>query len=75
ADCAGCHLMAEPLVGPSYRDIAARYALNDANLDLLAGKIRTGGGGAWGEVPMTPHPTLTAADARAMAQAILELAP
>ena len=73
ADCAGCHRMNEALVGPAYQDIAARYALNDANLDLLAGRVRTGGGGAWGEVPMTPHPALTLEQARAMVRAILEL--
>lgn len=73
-DCASCHRLDSPLVGPTYVDIARRYALNDGNVELLANKIRFGGGGSWGEVPMTPHPALSEEDARAMARAILELA-
>jgi cytochrome c len=72
-DCGSCHRLAAASVGPTYTDIARRYALNDANVQLLGQKIRLGGGGAWGEVPMTPHAAIREVEANAMARAILEL--
>jgi cytochrome c len=56
--CAGCHALDRRVVGPSFKEIAARYA-DDADAERkLAGKIRNGGQGAWGSVPMPPNPGL-----------------
>jgi cytochrome c len=73
SDCASCHREAEKLVGPAYRDVAAKYPATAANVTLLAGKIIKGGKGNWGDIPMTPHPALSEADAREMVGYILSL--
>jgi cytochrome c len=54
AGCSGCHLPEQPMVGPSYADIAARYGDAGDALDMIAGRLRAGSQGTWGEVPMPP---------------------
>jgi len=49
-------------VGPSFREVAARYAADPDAARKLQAKIREGGQGAWGQVPMPPHPELSDAD-------------
>ncbi len=71
SDCASCHKERQKLVGPAYQDIAKKYAASDANVAMLANKIIQGGKGHWGEVPMTPHPGLSEADAKEMTKYIL----
>lgn len=73
SDCASCHRDAEKLVGPGYKDIAAKYPNTDANVSMLAGKIISGGKGNWGDIAMTPHPGLSEADAKEMTRYILSL--
>lgn len=73
ADCLGCHKEQEKLVGPAYVDVAKKYASNDKNIDYLANKIITGGQGVWGDIPMTPHPSLALNDAKEMVKYILSL--
>ena len=73
SDCLSCHKVDEKLVGPSYREVAKKYNESDANISYLAGKIMKGGSGVWGDVPMTPHPTLSGDDAKEMAKYILSL--
>jgi cytochrome c len=50
--CLACHGMATKLVGPSLKDIAARYKTQNGALALLSGKIKNGGQGVWGTIPM-----------------------
>lgn len=71
ADCLACHKIEEKLIGPSYKDVAAKYT--DKDLDLLAEKIITGGKGNWGDVEMTPHPDMSKDNAKAMVKYILSL--
>jgi len=73
SDCLSCHAEERRLVGPSYVEVAQKYAFNDKNVDYLAGKIIEGGAGVWGQVPMTPHPDLKQEQAREMARYILSL--
>ncbi|MDX5482835.1 MAG: c-type cytochrome [Hymenobacteraceae bacterium] len=73
SDCLSCHEVDRRLIGPSYVEVAQKYAFNDKNVDYLAGKIIEGGAGVWGQVPMTPHPDLKEADAKEMARYILSL--
>lgn len=74
SDCLTCHQVADKAIGPSYRDIAQKYAgVNDETLSAVAQKIIKGGSGVWGQVPMTPHPSLSTQDAEAMLQYILLL--
>ncbi|HJV18374.1 MAG TPA: c-type cytochrome [Sediminibacterium sp.] len=73
SDCLTCHKVKEKLIGPAYQDVANKYESNDENIKLLAGKIIQGGKGVWGEVPMTPHPTISEEDAKQMVKYVLLL--
>ncbi len=73
SDCFACHKIEEKLLGPSYKDVANKYANTKANVDYLINKIKVGGSGVWGAVPMSPHPALSDDDARAMVNYILSL--
>ena len=67
SDCATCHRIDEKLQGPSFREIANKYAsMPDTIVGHLAGKIITGGKGVWGEIMMTPHPGMSKEDAEAL---------
>ena len=52
--CSGCHSLDRRVVGPSFREIAQRYAGDAGAAARLAAKVRRGGQGAWGQVPMPP---------------------
>jgi S-disulfanyl-L-cysteine oxidoreductase SoxD len=65
--CSACHGMDSKLVGPSFRDVARKHAGRSDGVAYLAGKIKSGGSGAWGGIPMPPQ-TLGDADAKAIAQ-------
>ena len=70
--CLGCHAAATKLVGPAYRDVAAKYA-GDANAGAaLVQSIRNGGSGKWGEIPMPPQNLVSEADAKKLARWILD---
>ena len=74
SDCFTCHKIDEPLTGPSYRDVANKYASEpDTIVTHLAHKIIEGGSGVYGQVPMTPHPSISEADAEAMVKYVLLL--
>jgi cytochrome c len=73
SDCRTCHKDDTKLIGPSYQDVAKKYANNAENVKLLAGKIIKGGQGVWGEIPMSPHPNVTEDDAAAMVEYILSM--
>ena len=73
SDCMSCHRDNEKLVGPAYSDVAKKYENTPGNQKMLAEKIIKGGSGNWGEVPMTPHPSISEADATEMAKYILSV--
>lgn len=73
SDCFACHKVQEKVLGPSYKDVANKYEKTKANIDYLVNKIKTGGSGVWGAVPMSPHPALSDDDLKAMVQYILSL--
>jgi cytochrome c len=73
SDCLGCHKEQAKLVGPAYVEVAKKYPATAANVTLLAGKIIAGGVGVWGQIPMTPHPQITQADAETMVEYILSI--
>jgi cytochrome c551/c552 len=54
--CNGCHAVDQRVVGPSFKEVAARYAQDREAASKLREKIRGGGQGAWGQVPMPPNP-------------------
>ena len=73
SDCLTCHKVSDKLTGPAYKDVAAKYPNTDENVNMLAQKIIKGGQGNWGAIPMTPHATLSEADAKQMVKYILLL--
>jgi cytochrome c len=73
SDCLTCHQIEVKTTGPAYVDVAAKYPNNDAVVDSLADKVIKGGAGNWGTVPMTPHPSLSQDDAKAMVKYVLSL--
>lgn len=74
SDCFTCHKVNDPLTGPTYMDVAKKYAgYPDTIVQHLANKIITGGNGVWGETFMTPHAGISQEDAQAMVKYILSL--
>lgn len=73
SDCKTCHHQTNKIIGPAHADVAKKYEFTQANVTYLADKIKNGGSGVWGEIPMTPHPDLSQADAEKMAMYVLSL--
>ncbi|MBM5570585.1 MULTISPECIES: c-type cytochrome [Deefgea] len=69
-NCLACHAVDKKVVGPAYKDVAAKYKGNKDAVALLAGKIQKGGAGVWGAVPMPPN-AVTAAEAKLLATWVL----
>ena len=65
--CMACHATDKKLVGPSYKDVAAKYAGQKDAVDQLAGKIMKGGSGVWGPVPMPANAQVNEAEAKKLA--------
>ncbi|UUX96926.1 c-type cytochrome [Aquabacterium sp. J223] len=70
-NCMACHAVDKKLVGPSYKDVAAKYAKDKTAVDKLSEKIVKGGAGVWGPVPMPPNPQVSAAEAKQLAQWVM----
>ncbi len=73
SDCFACHKVDVKVLGPSYKDVANKYPNNAATVNQLVDKIKKGGSGVWGAIPMSPHPALSDDDAKAMVRYILSL--
>ena len=70
-NCMACHAVDKKLVGPSYKDIATKYAGQVDAADKLANKVVKGGSGAWGPVPMPANAQINDADAKKLVAWIL----
>lgn len=75
SDCMACHSVDAKIVGPGFKEIAAKYKGDKTATAKLTEKVIKGGAGVWGEIPMSPHPQLSNADATEMVTYILSLAP
>ena len=71
--CTACHAVDKKLVGPSYKDVSAKYKGQKEALPRLSEKVKKGGVGVWGQVPMPPNPNVPDADVQAMVKYILSL--
>ena len=69
--CLACHAVDKKVLGPSYKEVAAKYAGDKNAVAALAQKVKAGGTGVWGQIPMPPHPQLSDADLNAMVTYIL----
>ena len=63
AGCTACHDVDIQLVGPAYKDVAKKYKGDAGAAEKLAAKVRKGGKGVWGDVPMTPNEPAKISDA------------
>ncbi len=72
-NCMACHAVDKKLVGPSYKDVAAKYSADKTAVDKLAAKILKGGSGAWGAVPMPANAQVNDAEAHKLAAWVLTL--
>ncbi len=66
-----CHAVDRKVLGPSFKDVAAKYKDNKTAADMLATKIIKGGSGVWGQVPMPANNQVNDADARKLAAWVL----
>ena len=70
-NCMACHAVDKKLVGPSFKDIAKKYAGDKAAADKLAEKVIKGGAGAWGPVPMPANPQVSADESKKLVAWVL----
>lgn len=71
--CMACHALDKKLVGPAYKDVAAKYKGQKDAEAKLADKVIKGGKGAWGEVPMPPNAAVTPDEAKTLVKWVLAM--
>lgn len=69
-NCMSCHAVNKKLVGPSYKDVAAKYKGDAGAAEALAAKVKAGGKGVWGQIPMPPN-NVTPEEAKKLATWVL----
>lgn len=72
-NCLACHAVDHKVVGPSYKEVAAKYKGDKSAEDKLAQKVLKGGSGTWGAIPMPANPQVSAAEAKTLVHWILSL--
>jgi cytochrome c len=72
-NCLACHAIDKKLVGPSYKDIAAKYKGDKNAQAMLVKKVRDGGVGAWGQIPMPANPQVNEQEAQALVKWVLSM--
>ena len=72
-NCMACHAVDKKLIGPPYKDVAAKYAGQKDAVDKLAAKVMKGGSGAWGVLPMPANPQVNDAEAKQLVAWIMTL--
>ena len=70
-NCMACHAIDKKLLGPAYKDVAAKYAGDKTALDKLVVKVMKGGSGTWGTVPMPANTQVNEAEARKLVAWVL----
>jgi len=70
-NCLACHTVDKKLVGPAYKEVAKKYAADKGAEAKLFEKVKNGGAGVWGPVPMPPNTTVPDADIHALVKWIL----
>jgi len=71
--CTACHAIDKKIVGPAYVEVAAKYKGDAGAAAKLMEKVKKGGSGVWGQVPMPPNPQVSDADLKTMITYILAL--
>ena len=70
-NCMACHAVDKKLVGPAYKDVAAKYKGDASAAAKLADKVKKGGQGVWGPVPMPPNAAVPDDDIKALVAWVL----
>ncbi len=71
--CMACHKIEGKLVGPGYKDVAKKYA-GDAGAEAkLIAKVKAGGSGVWGAIPMPPNAAISDADVKKLVKWVLSM--
>ena len=71
--CIACHNVDKKIIGPAYKEVAAKYKADKDADKKLAAKVKAGGSGVWGPVPMPPNAQVSDADIKALISWILSL--
>src|SRR5487761_2036262 len=71
--CLACHAQDKKVLGPSYKDIAAKYKGQAGAEAKLVAKVKNGGSGVWGPIPMPPNSSVPDADVKALVKWVLSL--
>ena len=71
-NCLACHQLDKKVVGPAYKDVAKKYKGNAGAEAMLIQKVKKGGGGVWGPIPMPPNAAVPDADVKALVEWILK---
>lgn len=69
--CMACHAIDKKLVGPSFKDIAAKYRADKNAEAMLTDKVKKGGSGVWGQIPMPPNAAVPEADIKTLVKWVL----
>ncbi len=72
-NCTACHQLDKKSVGPAYKDVAKKYKGQADALAKLSDKVKKGGSGVWGPVPMPPHAAMSDADIQKLVQWVLAM--
>ena len=72
-NCLACHAVDRKVLGPAFKDVAAKYTGQPGAVDKLAAKVIAGGSGVWGPVPMPPNPQVDPAEAKQLVGWLLTL--
>lgn len=72
-NCMACHAVDKKLVGPSYKDVATKFAKDPGAVAMLAERIQKGSSGVWGAVPMPPNANVNADEAKKLATWVMSL--
>ncbi len=70
-NCTACHAVDKKLIGPAFKDVAAKYASDKDAVAKLSKKVREGGVGTWGQVPMPANPQVTPDEATTLVKWVL----
>ncbi len=73
SNCLACHTVDNKIIGPAFKDIAAKYEGDDGAIATLTDKVKNGGSGAWGDMPMPPNAAVSDADIETLVNWILSL--
>ncbi|WP_029046633.1 c-type cytochrome [Cupriavidus sp. amp6] len=73
--CMGCHQVDKKLVGPSYKEVATKYKGDKNALATLSKKVKSGGSGVWGPVPMPANAAISDAELKTVVEWVLAGAP